>query len=130
MLEESVLDDLRGLFCEIRSHTLHEAALKSYLDIIEEKRAIINNCGNDLQKSIFIYCFDILRSSIEGQNQDLILDFADAVHNLPEIFYHNSLWGKAPLSSLKTFWKLFIQPLRKKHGKRFFEDFKHFFIQQ
>jgi len=128
MLKDNVLEDIGILFCKIRSHAQQEAILKSYQDVIEEKRTLVNDFGSDLQKSIFTYCFDILKSSIEGQEQELVFDFADAVHNLHEIFCSNSHWGKTPASSLKIFWKLFIQPLRNKHGKHFFDDFKYVFM--
>jgi len=128
MLNQKMLVDIFQLFCGIRTYSQQENELRNYIVAIEEMHIIVNDFGNELQKDIFTYCFNILKTAIERQNHVFLFDFADAVHNLPEIFYPDTHWGNTPKSSLETFWKLFIQPLRRKHGKHLFNDFKHVFI--
>jgi len=119
--EERGLQDIKNLFVEIRFHAWQkdESALKSTLHMIEKKRAMANNFENALQRDIFIYCFDSLKTSIEEQRYEFAGDFADAVHNLPEVFCHKWI--------LKNYWKLYIMPLREKHGNHFFDDFRNIF---
>jgi hypothetical protein len=121
MLEERILHTIEDLFVSIRFSAWQkdDNLLKDSLPIIEEKRALVNHFGNALQKMIFTYCFDNLKVSIESQQYEFTADFADAVHNLPEIFYKEY--------NLSSYWKVYIKPLRNKHGTHLFDDFKNIF---
>lgn len=121
MLEERILRDIGDLFVHIRffAYSKDEIMLKNDLPKIEEKRTLINHFGTSFQISIFNYCFDNLKILIGECQYEFIGDFADAIHNLPEIFYQDY--------NLKRYWKIYIEPLRKKHGKQLFIDFKQIF---
>jgi hypothetical protein len=121
MLEERILRDIADVFVYIRFHAYEKdfMKLKEQLLLMEEKRALVNHFGTDFQKEIFAYCFDNLKLSIESEQDEFTADFADAVHNLPEIFYKEY--------NLKAYWKLYIRMLKDKHGKHYFNDFKHVF---
>jgi len=121
MLEERILHTIEDVFVNIRfaAWQKDEDSLKDRLPIMEEKRALVNHFGNALQKKIFTYCFDNLKMSIENQQYEFTADFADAIHNLPEIFYKEY--------NLSSYWKMYIKPLRNKHGTHLFDDFKHIF---
>lgn len=120
-LEKRILNDIQDLFVNIRffASSKCDESLKECIKIIEEKRALVNYFSTGFQKAIFMYCFDSLKLSIETQQYEYIFDFADAVHNLPEIFLHEY--------NLKQYWKTYIEPLRRKHSKQLFIQFKEIF---
>jgi hypothetical protein len=120
-LEERMLHTFADLFVDIRfaAWQKDDGSLKNCLPIIEEKRALVDHFGNELQKRLFVYSFDTLRIAIENNQYEYIADFADAVHNLPEIFYKEY--------DLSRYWKLYIKPLRDKHGKHFFSSVEPLF---
>jgi len=120
-LEERILHDIKDLFVYIRHYAFSkdETALKNALIQIEEKRALVNHFATTFEKEIFNYCFDNIKNLFEERQYEILYDFADAVHNLPEIFYCKY--------NLNHYWETYIEPLRKKHGKQFFNDYQHLF---
>ena len=122
MMDEKLLREIGILFVYIRGHAFSEdeSSLRNDLVQMGEKRELINNSATSFQKEIFNYCFDCLKESFEKHQYEIMFDFADAVHNLPEIFYREY--------SLDDFWRIYIEPLRFKHGGHFFADFQDFFV--
>ena len=117
-MEEKILKDIIRLFVDIRfsAHKSDKGELKNYVKELEEKNILINRYGNTFQKNIFTYCFNNLIKWIERNDYEIVGDFADAVHNLPEIFYLKY--------DLREYWKTYIEPVRKKYGNQLFMDFK------
>jgi len=122
MMDEKLLREIGILFVYIRGHAFpkNESSLKDYLVQMEGKRDLINNSATPFQKEIFNYCFDSLKELFEKRQYETMFDFVDAVHNLPEIFYREY--------NLESFWIIYIEPLRIKHGRYFFSDFQYFFV--
>ena len=118
MLDERELENIKNLFTTIRSYSRDAEQLQIILKEIEEKDTLVCQFSTDFQKDIFIYCFDNLKSLIETQQHEFVFDFSDAVHNLPDIF------GYGYEQDLEKFWKIYIEPLRRKYSKRLFKRFK------
>ena len=121
MLESRTLKDIQELFVYIRffASTQYDSELQEYIGKIEEKRNLINHLSSGFQKDIFIYCFDNLRYLINTQQYEYVFDFADAVHNLPDIFLREY--------NLEQYWNRYIEPLRTKHSQHNFAQFQKYF---
>ena len=121
MLEERILIDIQNLFINIRFSAWQEddTALRNCIPLIEEKRALVNHFSVGFQRNILAYSFDCLKDLIATNQHNSIADFADAIHNLPEIF----LWEY----DLEEHRKTYIEPLRKKYGNQLFAQFVDIF---
>ena len=78
---------------------------------IREAREKINMHLASPEKNIVLYCIDTLFEIINEGNKQKIIDFADAIHNIPEIYTH-----KRNLYSFRKELKAF----QKKYGKQYF----------
>jgi hypothetical protein len=117
MLEERILRDIQWLFVQIRSWawSKDELELQDCLSVIEEKNNLVNYFSTGFQKEIFNYCFENLKNLIAVNQYELIADFAEAVHNLPEIFYIEY--------NLTEDWDTYIKRLGDKYNKQYFIQF-------
>ena len=121
MLEERILKRIKNLLVEIRSNVNSKDTekLKSSLEQMKELQSLVNHCSIGVQKDILLYCFSQLSDMVSINDYQKVHDFADAVHNLPEIFYREY--------NLNVFWNLYINPFIKKYGKQYFSDYKLYF---
>lgn len=117
MLEKRHLNDIRNLFCNIRAFANEQGneSLQNNIPILKEKYPIVNYFSTGFQKEILIYCFDNLINLIVTHQYKFLFDFADAVHNIPEMF--------SPDYYLGEYWKNVIVPLQKEYDKQLFAQF-------
>jgi len=120
-LDETILLEIKDSFVSIRYYAFSkdEISVTNGLIQLEEKCTLINRCGTAFQKSIFNYCLHNLKQLFEKRQYEILYDFADAVHNLPDIFSHEY--------NLKQYWNRYVKPLRKKHGNHFFSNYQQVF---
>lgn len=124
MLDERMLYTLQDLFVNIRFHAGQKDAQMIAQDYerIKQQQALVEKLSEGIQKELFTYCCINLSEMIEESNYQLAEDFADAVHNLPEVFM-------SPYD-LKRYWKTYIKPLNNKYKQKYFEQFNSFFIRK
>jgi len=120
-LDERILHEIKDVFIYTRHHAFSKDKLliADNLMQIEEKCGLIDQSGTAFQKSIFNYCLYNLKQLFEKQQYEILYDFADAIHNLPDIFCYEY--------NLKHYWKQYVKPLRKKHGNHFFCNYQQVF---
>ena len=78
---------------------------------IREARKKINMHSAPAEKNILLYCIDTLFEILNEGDKQKIFDFADAIHNIPEIYMQ-----KRNLYSFRRELKAF----QKKYGKHYF----------
>ena len=78
---------------------------------IREARKKINMHSVPAEKNILLYCIDTLFEILNEGDKQKIFDFADAIHNIPEIYMQ-----KRNLYSFRKELKAF----QKKYGKHYF----------
>lgn len=104
-------EEIQKAFIDIRSHsscnTFTEVALKhAKKEILKEKKTEDNK--------LLLYCIDTMFDILNERNKDKIRDFADTVHNIPEISM-----GFRDFYSFKAE----IEDFRSKYGTKYFSDF-------
>lgn len=99
---------IRFLHC---SNSFNQEKYDSAIASIKAARKKINANSSPLEKSILLYCIDTLFEIINECNTQKIFDFADAIHNIPEIYMQ-----KRNLYSFRKELKSF----QRKYGKRYF----------
>ncbi len=82
---------------------------------IKDARKKINMHSAPGEKKILLYCIDTLFEIINEGNKQKIFDFADAIHNIPEIYMQ-----KRNIYSFRRELKSF----QKKYGKNYFTFLK------
>ena len=78
---------------------------------IRQSRKKINKHSSPSEKEILLYCIDTLFEILNEGDKQKIFDFADAIHNIPEIYMQ-----KRNLYSFRKELKVF----QKKYGKHYF----------
>lgn len=78
---------------------------------IRDARKTISLHSAPVEKKVLLYCIDTLFEILNEGNREKIFDFADAIHNIPEIYMQ-----KRNLYSFRTELKSF----QKKYGKGYF----------
>ena len=117
-MEISFYENLKQSFINIRRLSTDGC----YDEILYNKTlADINNAGSTLVKEaptievgIILYCIDTLFAISREDNREKLYDFADTIHNIPDI------------ACTKRKFKSFnreIEAFRKKYGKEYFADF-------
>ena len=81
---------------------------KVILSISESRQKIYRHSP---RKKVLLYCIDTLSDIINEGDREKIIDFADAIHNIPEIYMK-----KRNLYSFREEFKAF----QKKYGKQYF----------
>jgi len=114
-LKYSFYKDLQHMFLEIRfmhmGGEIDKSRLETTVSNIKASRKKINANSRGQEKEILLYCIDTLFSILGEGNVQKIFDFADAIHNIPEIYMQ-----ERNLYSLRAELKAF----RKKYGKEYF----------
>jgi hypothetical protein len=111
------------LFVEIRFNSsnfnkeINLGRLRGNLSELIEMKADYEGENDCLEKEIMMYSISCLVDLLtDGQNQ-IVNDFADAVHTLPEVFM-------TPFISKRAYWIRYIRPFRRKYRKNYFLKFK------
>ncbi len=78
---------------------------------IRKARKKINMHSAPAEKNILLYCIDTLFEILNEGDKQKIFDFADAIHNIPEIYMQKR--------NLYSFRKE-LEAFRKKYGKHYF----------
>lgn len=92
----------------------NKVLLEECTDRIKTARNEVYKLSQKEDVKFLLYCIDSLLEIIEERNTQKICDFADAIHNVPEIYV-----GKRNLYSFGEEMLAF----RKKYGKKYFKDF-------
>lgn len=120
-MDKSVFEKLQHCFIMVRFYHTNGHYDKTELDeVVNNLKIIKKQLNNDSSKndySLLVYCIDTLFNILNEGKTEKIFDFADAIHNIPEIFIGTR--------SLKSF-KLEVNIFRKKYGKNYFSDFFSF----
>lgn len=128
MLDERILLSIQDLFVFIRSfcHFYNGSGKKEIPepnpDLISEKKALVAYFGEGFEKEILLYAISSLQTFLMSEQYSIAEDFADAVHNLPELF----LMPYVP----KQYWRVFIEPFREKYGEQYFKTYQREFGKQ
>ena len=78
---------------------------------IREARKKINQCSAPAEKKILLYCIDTLFAVLNEGDEQKSYAFADAIHNIPEIYMQKR--------NLYSFQKE-LKSFQKKYGKQYF----------
>ena len=78
---------------------------------VRKARKQINMHSTAIEKSVLLYCIDTLFEILDEGDPEKIYDFADAIHNIPDIYMQ-----KRNLYSFRAEVKAF----QKKYGKHYF----------
>ncbi len=117
-MDISVFEKLQHSFIMVRFYHTTGHYNKDELDKeIKSLKQIKEQFSSNNDYSILIYCIDTLFNCLNEGNNEKIFDFADAIHNIPEIFIDKR--------SSKSF-RLDINIFRNKYGKEYFSDFFNF----
>ncbi len=91
-----------------------EALFNKTIEDIKLARATLVVQNQTIDTKILLYCIDNLFEIISENNQEKLYDFADTIHNMPEIAFTNR--------QFKSFRRE-IKAFRKKYGKAYFSNF-------
>lgn len=92
-----------------------EELFNQTIESIKNARKNISKASHFEEKNLFLYCIDTLFEIINENNESKTFDFADTIHNIPEICL-----GKRDIYS---FYKE-ITTFQRKYGKNYFHDFE------
>jgi hypothetical protein len=119
-MNDAFYEKLKHDFIEIQriygddSLNIKKECADGYFEVIESIRMARTQIESDtekFEKKILLYCIDTLFDVLEEGNGQKIFDFADAIHNIPEICLR-----KRNLYSLRSELKTF----QEKYGKEYF----------
>lgn len=88
---------------------------------ISELRAYLERQPFSEHQVIFLYCLVTLEQLFQEGSEQMIADFCDAVHNVPEML-QNPEWNR------REFWKIYLRQFQKKYGRQYFEMLKTYFV--
>jgi len=115
-MTEKFYRDLKQCFIDIRFlHTDGNAntdRLDAAIGVLRYSRKQIDKKLKKKDRELLLYCIDTMLEIIGEQNDEKIFDFADTVHNIPEIFL-----GTRNFYSFRGE----IEAFTKKYGGRYFE---------
>ncbi len=85
------------------------------VEILKSSAKTIEKKSSKQEKKLLLYCINTLLEIIKEENSQKIFDFADTVHNIPEIFI-----GK------RNYFSFYyeIKSFRNKYGKNYFPNFR------
>ena len=112
-MDHSFYEALQSSFAAIRfcnQNNDKERYEKAITNIKSAKKLICKQAKGQ-EKDILLYCIDTLFNIINEGNTKKLFDFADAIHNIPEIYMQ-----KRNLYSFRSELKSF----QKKYGKQYF----------
>ncbi len=112
-MDHSFYEALQSSFAAIRfcNQNNDKERYENAIANIKSAKKLISKQSKGQEKEILLYCIDTLFNIINEGNTEKIFDFADAIHNLPEIYIQNR-----NLYSFRSELKAF----QKKYGKQYF----------
>lgn len=117
-MDISLYENLQIAFINIRRLSTDgyydEVLFNKTIEDIKLAQATLAVQNQTIDTRILIYCIDTMFEILEENNREKLYDFADTVHNIPEIAI-----TKRTLKSFRREIKFF----RKKYGKAYFADF-------
>ncbi|MBR5525107.1 MAG: hypothetical protein IKU51_07560 [Clostridia bacterium] len=109
--------DLQDCFIKIRYYSFGECEddvlYKTTVERIKNYKKYIVDNQLQSEHKILLYCINTLLEIIDENDKKKILDFADAIHNIPEIYI-----GKRDFDS----FSFEIQEFCNKYGKEYFAE--------
>lgn len=106
---------IRFLHCGIVNDTESLNNAKNNIIMI---RSVIEEMQGENSHNLLVYCIDTLLEIIQENNREKTFDFADLIHNMPEIYL-----GKRSIMSFKRG----IRAFNKKYKANYFIEFIRFF---
>ncbi len=114
----SIYENLQQDFIMIRylffGDRYDEKLFNKTLDSIKKNREMISLKSKGEEMQLLIYCIDTLIEILDEKNKQKTFDFADTIHNMPEI-----CMGKRNFKS----FQYEINTFRKKYGDSYFAPF-------
>ena len=113
-MRETFYKNLQACFAEIRfcrSAAEGGARFQELTDEIRAARQTVQDNAPREEKAVLLYCIDTLFLLLEEGDPQTIFDYADAIHNVPEVYL-----GKRNLYSLRREMHAF----RRKYGRDYF----------
>ncbi len=114
---KNIYHDLQDCFIRIRHfsscNTFDGMLLVKTTEQIKIHERYITENQLQSEHRILLYCIKTLFEIINENNKNKIFDFADAIHNIPEIYL-----GKRNFDS----FSFEIEEFRKKYGKAYFAE--------
>jgi len=124
---------IRSDIKRFKNEEILEIVLKSWNDKI-----ILSEIVNELplvntQKDFDIYvdyvlekfllhAFERLKTLLKNKLYEEAYDLVDAIHGLPELLLRQEI------KHMRDFWNVYIEPMRRKWGDCYFQEFKGFFL--
>lgn len=123
-MQEELYHRLKNAFIFIRhAYSVGESADQNKLGAafgeLRYGRRVIDKNAPKREKQLLLYCIDTLYEFIEEGDRQKIYDFADTVHNVPEIFI-----GTRKFSSFSSEFNAFCE----KYGYEYFSDYNKFLL--
>lgn len=123
-MQEELYHRLKNAFIIIRraydgSGSLERNTLDAAFGELRYARRVIDKNAPKREKQFLLYCIDTLYEFIEEGDRQKIYDFADTVHNVPEIFI-----GTRKFSSFSREFNTFCE----KYGYEYFSDYNKFLL--
>lgn len=104
-------EEIKSAFAEIRFDPL--GSIRAEITLKRAKKEINKEAETEDNK-LLIYCIDTMFDILNERNEEKIYDFADMVHNIPEI-----MMGKRNFYSFAEE----IEAFRSKYGEKYFSTF-------
>lgn len=122
-VQEELYHRLKNSFVFIRHAYSGEKVDRNKLDAafgeLRYARRTIEKNASPREKQFLLYCIDTLFALIDQGDRQKIYDFADTVHNVPEIFI-----GTRKFSSFSREFNAFCE----KYGYEYFSDYNKFLL--
>ncbi len=74
-----------------------------------------------IYKHVMKYAMSLIYDKIMERQYDYAYDIVDCIHAFPDVFI------EADIKTLKRYWKIYIEPIRKKWDGRLFDDVRQHF---
>lgn len=123
-MQEELYHRLKNAFIFIRhAYSVGESADQNKLGAafgeLRYGRRVIDKNAPKREKQLLLYCIDTLLALVDEGDRQKIYDFADTIHNVPEIFI-----GTRKFSSFSREFNAFCE----KYGYEYFSDYNKFLL--
>ena len=123
-MKEELYQRIKNAFIVVRnyygaSENVDRNRLDAAFGELRYARKNIDKNAPAREKQLLLYCIDTLFALVSEDNRQKTYDFADAVHNVPEIFI-----GKRKFSSFSREFNVFCE----KYGYEYFSDYNKFLL--
>ena len=114
---ENIYETLQNCFISIRFLHAEFCPINEKFDVDKSnikfiRKELLN--FETVDHSFLVYCIDMLLEIIDENDQKKIFDFADLIHNMPEIYL-----GKRNIKSFKNEIRIF----NKKYKTKYFNEY-------